>query len=66
MANERKRLFSRRRQNRSTQITAQLEEWEESLRVWQEKWDQSTNGWRIYRLIATLNSWVNRKNEEVG
>ena len=66
MADESKRLFDRKiRGEENTNMIRKIER-ERSMRLWQDRWNESTKARWTYKLIPHIEEWISRKYGEVN
>lgn len=66
LAEERRHLYEQRISSAPSRSQDREEARRMSLIKWQAEWDASTKGRWTYRLIARLDSWINRKHGETN
>lgn len=66
IADERKRLFTRRNDAYVMRNEARNSARSLTMCAWQQEWDQSTKGRWTHKLIGQVEKWLNRKHGEVN
>ncbi|CAH2083331.1 unnamed protein product [Euphydryas editha] len=62
---ERKRIWEARRDGQGSLIDVKTREREETLTLWQERWDTEEKGRWTYRIIKGIRDWILREQGEV-
>lgn len=66
LADEATRLYERKRSGEQNTMGIRKLEREQSLRLWQSRWERSLKGRWTFKLIPNIDVWVNRKRGEVN